>query len=82
MTTKTTDAKYLHIPCECQGEILILQKFDDEEEVYLTVYRYSFPNISFFRRMKAAIKVLRGEGIRTADVVLSKESFNKIKKFK
>lgn len=82
MTTKTTDAKYLHIPCDCQGEILTLQKFDDEEEIYLTVYRYSFPNISFFHRIKWAIEVLKEEGIRTADVVLSKESFNKIKKFK
>lgn len=71
--------KELYIPCECLGEIIKLDKFDDEEEIYLTVYRYSFPNISFFRRIKFAIKALKGEGIRTADVVLSKESFNKIK---
>jgi len=28
-----------------------------------------------------AIKVLKGEGISTADVVLSKENFDKIKQF-
>lgn len=74
--------KELYVSCECQSEIVKLDKFDDEEEIYLTVYKYYFPKSSFWLRIKAAIKVLKGEGIRTADVVLSKESFNKIKKFK
>lgn len=74
--------KELFIECECHSEILKLDKFDDEEEIYLTIYKYYFPKSSLWRRIKSAIKILIGEGIRTADIVLSKESFNKIKKFK
>ncbi len=74
--------KELFIECNCHGEILKIDKFEDEEEYYLTVFKYSFPSISFFRRIKYALDVLRGKGIITSDLVLSPENFNKIKKFK
>ena len=74
--------KELFIQCECQGEILKVDKFEDEQEYYLTVFRYYFPSLSFFSRIKYAWKVLKGEGIQTAGIVLSYENFNKIKKFK
>lgn len=73
--------KNLLINCECHGEVLSLTRFENEEETYFTVYKYSYYSISFFRRIKLAIKVLKGEGISTADVVLSKENFDKIKEF-
>jgi hypothetical protein len=74
--------KELFIQCECQGEILKIDKFEDESEYYLTVFKYYFPSLTLFRRIKYAWKILKGEGIRTADIVLSQESFNKIKNFK
>ena len=73
--------KELLITCECQGEILSLQKYEDEVETYLTVYRYYSIDISFFARLKMCWKVLKGEGISTADLVLSEENFEKIKQF-
>lgn len=76
------EKKELFIQCECQGEILKIDKWEDEEEYYLTVFKYSFPNISFLRRIGYAWNVLKGEGVRAAGLVLSKENFNKIKKFK
>ncbi len=74
--------KELLISCKCLGEVLSRLKYDDEPDVYITVYRYQFPNLSFWRRIKFVVKVLRGKGIETADVVLSREDFNKIKEFK
>ena len=74
--------KELFIQCECQGEILKIDTWEDEEEYYLSVFRYYFPYISFFRRIKYAWKVLKVEGVTTADIILSKENFNKIKKYK
>lgn len=74
--------KELFIRCECQGEVLKVEKWEDEEDYYITVFKYSFPSVSFLRRIKYAIQVLQGRGIRTADIVLSEKSFNKIKKFK
>lgn len=73
--------KNLLLKCECFGEVLSLDRFEDEEEIYLAVYCYSFVDISFFRRIKYAIDVLRGKKLRTADVVLSKENFYKIREF-
>lgn len=74
--------KELFIQCECGGEIVKIDKWEDDEEYYLTIFKYSFPTVSFWGRIKYAIDVLRGKGIVVADVVLSKESFNKIKRFK
>lgn len=71
----------LLIECQCKGEVLGVTRFDDETEVYLTVYKYNFSGSNLFSRLKMAIKVLKGEGIATADVVLSEENFNKIKEF-
>lgn len=73
--------KNLLLKCECFGEVISIDRFEDEQETSITIYKYSYPDISFFRRIKMAIKVLKGEGISTADVVLSKENFNKIKEF-
>lgn len=73
--------KNLLLRCECFGEVISIERFENEQEVYLTVYQYSFVDISFFRRIKYAIDVLRGKKLRTADVVLSKENFDKIKEF-
>lgn len=78
----TPKKKELFIQCECQGEVLKIDKWEDDEEYYITVFKYSFPDISFFSRIKYAWSVLCGRGIGTADLVLSKENFNKIKKFK
>jgi len=80
--SKPVKNKKLFIECECYGEILKIDKFSDEDEYYLTVFKYSFPSISFLRRIRYALDVLRGKGIQTADLVISKENFNKIKKFK
>lgn len=73
--------KTIFIPCNCKSEVVGLSKYDDEDEIYLTVYKYSSISFSFFTRIKMAWKVIKGESIDTADVVLSKENFEKIKEF-
>lgn len=73
--------KTIFIPCNCKSEVVGLSKYDDEDEIYLTVYKYSSTSYSFFARIKMAWKVLKGESIDTADVVLSKENFEKIRQF-
>lgn len=75
------DNKNLLLKCECFGEVISIYRFEDEQETSITIYKYFATDISFFRRIKMAIKVLKGEGISTADVVLSKENFEKIKEF-
>lgn len=67
----------LFLPCECNSEILRVSRFESEDEVYLTVYRFSGSNYSFWERLK----FLFGEKVKTADLVLSKESFEKLKNF-
>lgn len=74
--------KELFIACNCYGEVLGLKKYNGEDETFLTIYQYSFSSISFLRRIGLAIDVLCGKRIRTADLVLSEESMNKIRKFK
>lgn len=77
---ETPKKRELILSCDCQSELLRIDKWEDEEEYYLTVYRYSFPYISFFSRIKYAIAILCGKGIPT-DIILSKKEMSKLKKF-
>ena len=65
----------LYLSCQCNSEVLTLEREDDN--VYLTVYTYSAERFSFWER----VKILFGGKVRTADVVLSIEDFEKIKQF-
>lgn len=67
----------LIIPCECDSEVLRVTRFESEDEVYLTVYRFSGSNYSFWERLK----FLFGGKVKTADLVLSKDNFEKLKNF-
>lgn len=67
----------LYLSCQCNSEVLTLDRFEDEEEIYLTVYSHSGERYSFWER----VKILFGGKVRTADVVLSIEDFEKIKQF-
>lgn len=73
----------LLVPCECLSEILRIERWSDEEgQVSMQLYKYfSVDNISFWRRVKMAFEVLRGREINTADIIISKENWNKIKNF-
>jgi len=79
--SENEEEKELFLACNCKSEVLGIQKFADEDEYYLTVLKYRSENYRFFERLKLAWKVFRGEGINTADVVLSSENFNKLKHF-
>lgn len=89
MTTENPSVKELQIKCACRNEILSLEKWSDEDEYYLVIYRYSFRNEntdgSFLTRLKNAIRsasrAFRGIGIETADVIISGEDFEKIREF-
>lgn len=74
--------KDLYVNCEYNSEILRITKWEDEDEFYLTVYEYSPSSVSFLRRIGMAFNVLRGKKVKTKELIISKENFNKIKKFK
>lgn len=78
---KLMEEKELLVSCNCKSEVLSLVKYDNEEEIYLTVYKYYSVYNSFFARLKMAWKVLTDGKVDIADVVLSKENFEKIKQF-
>lgn len=74
--------KDLYINCECDSEILRITKWEDEDEFYLTVYEYSPSSVSFSRRIGMVFNILFGKKVVTKELIISKENFNKIKKFK
>jgi hypothetical protein len=74
--------KDLYVNCECDSEILRITKWEDEDEFYLTVYEYSPSSVSFLRRIGMAFDMLLGNKTVTKELIISKENFNKIKKFK
>jgi hypothetical protein len=69
--------KDLYLPCTCETELLRVSKWEDEEDVYITVYQYLNERYSFWERLK----ILFGGKSKTCDIVLSKKEFNKLKKF-
>lgn len=74
--------KDLYINCECNSEILRITKWEDDDEFYLTAYEYSPSSTSFLRQIKRAFNILCGKNTVTKELIISKENFNKIKKFK
>lgn len=69
--------KDLYLKCSCESEILRVSKWEDEEEVYFTVYQYLSERYSFWERLK----ILFGGKSKTADIILSKEEFKMLKRF-
>ena len=67
----------LHLDCLCGGEVLKVEKFEDEDEVYLTVFSFQTMRLSFWEK----IKYLFGCKMQTCDLVLSAEEFKKLKDF-
>lgn len=78
---KDSKEKELYLSCECGTEALKLNRFIGEEDYYLTVFKYKGSVLTFFARFKMAWKVLRGKGINTSEIVLSKKNWDKLKKF-
>lgn len=63
------------IPCQCDSEILRISKWENEDEYYLSVYQFSSLRYSFWER----ICILFGGKVKTCDIILSKEHFEKLK---
>ena len=74
---KEPKKKDLFLKCSCDSEILRLTKWEDEDEVYLTVYQYVSDRYNFWERLV----ILFGGKSRTASIILDKKEFNKLKKF-
>ena len=67
----------IFLPCDCNSEILRVIKWEDEEEYYLTIYSYHADKYSLWER----VKILFGGKVKTSEIILSKENFNKLKSF-
>ena len=69
--------KDLHLTCSCQSEIVKVSRWEGEEEVYFTVYSFLAEKYSLWERLC----ILFGGKTKTAEIILSKKEFNKLKKF-
>lgn len=67
--------KELFLSCACESELLRVVKWEDEDEIYLSVYSFSAQKYSLWER----IKMLFGGKVKTTDIILTKENFNKLK---
>ena len=65
------------ISCECHSEVIRLDRFESEDEVYLTVFQYTSKKYSLLDRFK----ILFGFKTIVCDMVFSKENFDKIRSF-
>lgn len=67
----------LYLPCTCETELLRVSKWEDEEEIYFSVYSFFAEKYSFWERLGFLFK---GK-TKTTEIILSKKEFNKLKKF-
>lgn len=68
--------------CECSGHAIELTRYEDEEEVSVTVWHAGFRAAdSFWDRVKLIWNVLRYGTSYVADVILSKEECAKLEFF-
>ena len=68
--------KELFLTCACESELLRAIKWEDEDEIYLSVYSFSAQKYSLWER----IKILFGGKTKTTDIILTKKTFDKLKK--
>ena len=69
--------KDLYLPCTCETELLRVSKWEDDEEVYFSVYSFFAQKYSFLERLK----FLFGGKIKSCEIILKEEDFNKLKSF-
>lgn len=70
--------KELFLSCSCESEIVKLTKWEDEDEVYFTVYSFLADKYSFWERLK----ILFGGKTKSTEIILDKKEFNKLIKWK
>lgn len=46
------------IPCECDMEFLRVEKYNDEDQIYLSKYRINNSELSIYQRIKLAIQFI------------------------
>ena len=68
--------KELFLTCTCESELLRVVKWEDEDEIYLSVYSFSAQKYSLRER----VKILFGGKTKTTDIILTKKNFDKLKK--
>lgn len=78
---KETKKKEVIVKCADNCSCVSVDKWSDDDFYYLTFYK-SYTERGLWFRLKTAFKVLMGQDIIGADLVLEKEDFNKIRKFK
>lgn len=76
-TYEEPNKKELFLSCSCESEVVKLTKWDDEEEVYLSIYSFLADKYSFWERLK----ILFGGKTKSAEIILSKKEFSKLKNF-
>ena len=64
--------------CQCGNEILAVEKYDGENEIYLTKFYYS-KGISILKRIKDAWTIIfNPHGFAMDDMIFNKEDANRL----
>lgn len=72
--------KEMIVKCVDNCSCLSVDKFDNENEYYVTFYK-SYSDKRFTYRIKDALNTLLGKNVVGTEIVLSGEDFNKLKNF-
>lgn len=64
--------------CECGGEVVVLSKWPDEEELYLSVFRYDYIKPTLTSRLSYIWRILTTGKYFSDEVVLTKNNALKI----
>ncbi len=72
--------KEIMVKCVDNCSCLSVDKFDDENNYYITFYK-SYGKKRFSFRLKDALNTLLGKDVIGTEIILSEEDFNKLKNF-
>lgn len=72
--------KELIVKCSDNCSCLSVDKFPDDDEYYVTVYK-SYAGKSFKQKIEAIYNIIFGGDIVKAEVILAPEDFEKLKNF-
>jgi len=76
------EKKEILVKCGDNCSAMSVDKFDDDEDEYFITFYNSYEDCSWFKKIKAIWKILRGRNIHNSEIILSKEEYNKLRNFK
>lgn len=62
--------------CECNSEVLVTQKYDDDDFIYVAIHSHGYRKMNLWERIKYAFNYIKTGRAYEDEIVLSNDNAN------